>query len=75
VADQGFAFGKPRPPRERAVELTGDLRRIYNAVNEECTVDEVAANADLSPACVTSGLAELELEGLVAASNGRWRRS
>ena len=75
VADQGFAFGKPMPPRERVVDLDGELRRIYDAVTEECTVDEVAANAGVSSASVASGLAELELEGLVSASNGRWRRS
>lgn len=63
------------PPRERAVDLAGELRRIYDAVTEECTVDEVSVNAELPPARVASGLAELELEGLVLASNGRWRRS
>jgi predicted Rossmann fold nucleotide-binding protein DprA/Smf involved in DNA uptake len=61
-------------PRERAVDLPGELRRVYDAVSEECTVGEVVVNADLSPARVASGLAELELEGLVVVSNGRWRR-
>ena len=75
VADQGFAFGKPKPARERTVDLAGELGRIYGAVTEECTVDDVAANAGLPPARVASGLAELELEGLVTASTGRWRRS
>lgn len=75
LADQGFAFGKPLPPRERIVEMAGELRSIYDAVTEECTVDEVAANAGLPPPRVASGLAELELEGLVVASSGRWRRS
>lgn len=75
VADQGFAFGKPKPPHERAVDLAGDLRRIYDAVTEECTVDDVAVNAGLPAARVASGLAELELGGLVMASNGRWRRA
>lgn len=75
VADQGFAFGRPVPRRERIVEMNGDLRQIYDAVTEECTVDDVAANAGLAHARVASGLAELELEGLVTASNGRWRRS
>lgn len=72
---QGFAFQKPRPPRERAVELKGELRRIYDAVTEDCRVDEVAANTNLPAARVASGLAELELEGIVEASNGRWRRA
>lgn len=34
LADQGYAFGKPVSPRERAVDLAGDLRRIYDAVTE-----------------------------------------
>jgi DNA processing protein len=75
LADQGFAFGKPKPPRERAVDLSSELRHIYDAVTEDCTVDDVAANAGLPPSAVASGLAELELEGLVRASNGRWQRS
>lgn len=75
VADQGFALGKPASPRERAVDLDGELRRIYDAVTENCTVDEVATNAGMPPARVASGLAELELDGLVMASNGRWRRA
>jgi DNA processing protein len=75
AADQGFAFGKAVPRRERIVELDGDLRHIYDAVTEDCTVDDVAANARLAHARVACGLAELELEGLVTASNGRWRRS
>lgn len=75
MADQGFAFGKPTCPRELALDLSGELRSIYDAVTEECTVDEVATNACLPPARVASGLAELELEGLVLSSSGRWRRS
>jgi DNA processing protein len=74
LADQGFAFGKPTPSRERLVNLTGELRCIYDAVTEECTVDDVAANSGLPLARVASGLAEMELEGLIVASNGRWRR-
>jgi DNA processing protein len=75
LSDQGFAFGRPVPARERALDLDGDLRRIYDAVTEDCTVDEVAANAGLAPARVVSALAELELDGSVLSSNGRWRRS
>lgn len=75
MADQDFAFGQPMPPSERAVEPTGELRRLYDAITEDCTVDDVAANAGLSPARASSGLAEMELEGLVVVSNGRWRRS
>jgi predicted Rossmann fold nucleotide-binding protein DprA/Smf involved in DNA uptake len=56
------------------VHLTDDLRQIYDAVTDECTLDEIAANAELPAARVASGLAELELDGLVDASNGRWRR-
>jgi DNA processing protein len=72
---QDFAFGRPQPPRERARDLTGDLRRVYNAITEDCTVEEIAANGSLDAVRVTSGLAELELEGLVVSSNGRWRRT
>ena len=75
LGDQGFAFGKPVPRRERVLDLDGELRRIYDAVTEECSVDDVAANASLPPARVASGLAEMELDGLVVASNGRWRRA
>lgn len=74
ATDQGFAFAKPVRRRERALDLAGELRLIYDAVTEDCTVDDVAANADLPPARVASGLAELELEGLAVASSGRWRR-
>ncbi|MEX2393101.1 MAG: DNA-processing protein DprA, partial [Actinomycetota bacterium] len=49
LADQGFAFGKPVSRGERAVDLDADLRQIYDAVTEDCSVDEVAANAGLSP--------------------------
>ena len=75
LADQGYAFGKPVSPRERAVDLAGDLRRIYDAVTEECTLDDVASNAGLPPDRVASGLAELELEGFVVGEAGRWRRA
>jgi DNA processing protein len=75
VAGQGFASGKLVPRGERALDLPGELRRIYDAVTEDCTVDDVAANANLAPGRVASGMAELELEGLVVTSAGRWRRS
>jgi DNA processing protein len=75
VRDQGFAFGRPKPRAERVLELSDDLRRIYDAVTEDCTVDEIATNARLPSRRVASGLAELELEGVVAAQEGRWRRS
>lgn len=75
LGDQGFAFGKLVPRHERALDLAGELRCIYDAVTEDCTVDEVAANSNLPPARAASGLAELELEGLGTVSNGRWRRS
>lgn len=75
VADEGFAFGEPTPRRERVLDPATELRCIYDAVTEECTVDDIAANAGLPPARAASGLAELELEGLVMTSNGRWRRS
>ncbi|MGH2760380.1 MAG: DNA-processing protein DprA, partial [Actinomycetota bacterium] len=71
---QEFTFGRPTPPVERVLALDAELGRIYDAITEECTVDEVAANASLPPARVASGLAELELDGLVAVSSGRWRR-
>jgi hypothetical protein len=48
LADQGFAFGKPTPPRERAVDLTGESRRIYDAITEGCTVDNIAANGTVA---------------------------
>ena len=75
LADQDFVFGTPALSRDRAIDLDGELRRIYDAVTEDCSVDEVAANAGIASARVASGLAELELESLVASSNGRWRRS
>lgn len=72
---QGSAFGTPPPAADPAAELTGELRRVYEAVLEGSTIDEVARNAGLPVARVASGLARLELEGLVAGSNGRWHRS
>jgi DNA processing protein len=75
LSEQGFAFGKPLPrPAERAVDLTGELRRIYDAITEDCTVDEIVSASLLEPARVASGLAGLELEGLVVTDRGRWRR-
>ena len=74
LADQNFAFGKPVARRERVIDLSDDLRRIYDAVTEESSVDDVAENAGLPPSRVASGLAELELEGLLSAPDGRWRR-
>jgi predicted Rossmann fold nucleotide-binding protein DprA/Smf involved in DNA uptake len=56
------------------VDLDGEIRRIYDAVTEDCTVDAIALNSGLESSRVASGLAELELDGLVTASNGRWRR-
>jgi DNA processing protein len=75
ATDQGFASDRFVAPLERAAGLGRELRRIYDAVTEDCTVDDIAANVGLHAARVASGLAELELDGLVMASNGCWRRS
>lgn len=63
MAEQGLALTRPATPRERALNLDGELRRIYEAVTEECTVDEVAANAGLPSARVASGLASSSSKG------------
>ena len=75
LGDQGFAFGELVSRHERALNLDSELRCIYDAVTEECTVDEVALNAGLPAARVATGLADLELDGLVSSLDGRWRRT
>jgi predicted Rossmann fold nucleotide-binding protein DprA/Smf involved in DNA uptake len=74
VADQGFAFGTPVRQSERVLDLSPDLRAVYDAVLEEVTADEIAATAELDPMRVSSALAELELEGVLEVRAGRWRR-
>jgi DNA processing protein len=74
VADQGFAFGVPVPRAERALELSPELRAVYDAVTEDVTTDEIAAAAELDPRRVSAALAELELEGVLEVRAGRWRR-
>lgn len=74
LSDQDFVFGRPTTPGERAIDLPAELRHIYDAVTEDCTIDEVAANAALPPTRVSAVLAELELDGLLIGEGGRWRR-
>ncbi len=74
LGDQGYAFARPAD-EERAVDLTGDLRRVYDAIAEDSTPDQIAAHVGLPSARAASLLAELQLEGLVDESAGRWRRS
>lgn len=35
LTDLDFVFGRPSLPRERAMDLASELRRIYDAVTEE----------------------------------------
>lgn len=74
VAGQGFAFGAPRPLPARVVP-DGLPGRVYEAVLDGSTIDEIASASGLSPARVGAVLAELELDGLVSAHAGRWSRS
>jgi DNA processing protein len=76
LGSQEYAFGRPRrAEEENGSSLTGDLRRVFDAVTEESTVDEIARNSGLDAARVASTLSELELDGYVILEKGRWNRT
>ena len=76
LGPQEYAFGRPRrAEEEQGSSLTGDLRRVFDAVTEESTADEVARNSGLESARVASTLSELELDGYVILEKGRWNRT
>jgi predicted Rossmann fold nucleotide-binding protein DprA/Smf involved in DNA uptake len=74
VADQGFAFGTPSSRVARLIELSPELQKVYDAVTEDVTTDEIVTAGDLDPSRVSAALAELELEGVLEVKAGRWRR-
>jgi DNA processing protein len=74
VADQGFAFGTPARQVARLMELSPELQKVYDAVTEDVTTDEIVTAGDLDPLRVSAALAELELEGVLEVRAGRWRR-
>ncbi len=72
---QEYAFGRPRRAEDEVgSSLTGDLRRVFDAVVEASTTDEVVRNAALDPKRVAALLTELELDGYVVLDRGRWNR-
>jgi DNA processing protein len=75
LGSQEFAFGRPRRAEgEPGESLTGDQRRVFAAVLERSTTDEVARNSALDASRVAAVLSELELDGYVALVDGRWSR-
>ena len=72
---QDYAFGRPRRAEvEPGSSLTGDARRVFDAVLEPSTTDDVDRNCGLGAARVAAILAELELDGYVVMDRGRWSR-
>jgi predicted Rossmann fold nucleotide-binding protein DprA/Smf involved in DNA uptake len=73
---QDYAFGRPRRAEEHPGDsLSGELRRVFDAVVEASTTDEVVRNSALDPARVAALLTELELDGYVVLERGRWNRA
>lgn len=78
AADQGYVLAEPA---ERTLdgappELEGEWRRVYEAVTEETTVDEVAAACGIDPGRAAAVLSGLELDGLLEVDpGGRWSRT
>ena len=73
---QGYAVeGEVRPQRnERPLELIGDQRRVFDAVTEDTTPDQIADITELDMARVSGALSELELTGMLVCQYGRWNR-
>jgi DNA processing protein len=74
LRDQEFDLSSVRAPAMTEVDLDGDLRTVYDAVTDAATTDEVAATAAMPTGRVATTLIELEIEGLVRNSHGRWSR-
>ena len=73
---QDYAFGRPRRAEEvRGSSLRGDAKRVFEAVTEECTTDDVGRISGLEVQRVASLLTELELDGYVVLDRGRWSRA
>ncbi len=72
---QAFAFGKPQPRPDPVESLAGEQRTIYDSVLDESSTEEVTRVSTLDAARVASVLAELELDGLLEYTDGRWRRA
>jgi DNA processing protein len=56
-------------------DLRGPQARVYDAVADDTTVEEIAAATALSAARVAAVLTELELDGAVQSRAGRWSRT
>ena len=74
--DQGFETNGHRLARSarNEPEVGGEIGAVYQAVTDDSTVEDVAAATALPPTRVAVLLSELELDGLVASTAGRWRR-
>lgn len=68
VAASTVGGGREPPP--------GEHRRVWEAVGDGATVDEVCVAAALDPSAAAAALAALELDGHVTADGaGRWMRA
>jgi DNA processing protein len=75
--DQGAAVQNnriKRPHEQRGSNLHGDLAEVFAAVTEGTTVEDVVASTALTTGAAAAALGELELDGLIESSGGRWRR-
>lgn len=73
---QDFAFGRPRRAEvDVGDSLTGDERRVFDAVNDGSTTDDVVRSCGLEPSRTAAVLAALELDGYVQLERGRWMRA
>jgi DNA processing protein len=76
AVQQGYAMpGEFRPRRnERSLDLEGTQRKVYDAVVEATTTEDIAELTELDASTIAVTLAELELSGLLECRFGRWRR-
>lgn len=71
---QRYAFGTPHVEREPGASLTGDARRVFDAITEETSIDQIVRVSGLGASRAASVLTELELDGHVSVAHGRWSR-
>ena len=62
-------------PEGAEVDLTAEARALFDALDAPLTADELARAAELDAAAAAAALSELELGGLVSASDGLYRRA
>jgi DNA processing protein len=72
--DQDYAFGRPERRDEGVCTVPPHLAKVYEAITDNVSTDDVAGTSALPAPEVAAALAELELEGLVINHRGRWMR-